>query len=94
MAFGNKIYAIGGWNKQPLDEMLEIDPSGEDIRVRTIGRLPAGQFGVDMIPIGTDIYMIAEIIEFSERQIGLFKVTPDTAETVRIRTKSYTWWPN
>ena len=88
-----KIYCFGGWSyKGFYNEILELDPSGPEIKVRIISHLENKQAHISATSDGSRIYIAGGTDPVNERQIKVLVFDPDDLSLQALSLRSYSWW--
>lgn len=86
-----RIYVAGGWNHGPLNDVIEIDPVGPRIAVRTIQNINKGQAHAGLVAYKNKLYLIGGA-DYTDRQIGIQEIDLQNKITQEKTFTSYSWW--
>ena len=90
---GDEIYVAGGWAGKPLDELLMIDTSSDQLEIVTLGQLPHPMADPALVALGEKLYVIGDEDPELKRQIGVFELDPLTGLSENLRMRSFLrWW--
>ena len=93
LSINKKIYLFGGWSEKGfLDEILELNLSGDDITVKTVSHLPEKQGHLAAVTTGDSVFLIGGADIKNDRQLRVACFYPKTYALQEISLKSYSWW--
>jgi hypothetical protein len=87
-----KIYAIGGWNRRALDEIIVVDPSPQEIVAQVFGHLPKSFADLAVAVVNDKLYLIGGAGEKFQQQIAILEIDPATGRTRSLKMRSFLWW--
>jgi len=85
------VYVAGGWGGRPLDELLVIYTSSDQLEAVPIGKLPLPMADPALVALRGKLYVIGGEDPELKRQIGVFELDPLTGIGENIRMRSFLW---
>ena len=86
------VYVAGGWGGKPLDELLVIYTSSDQLEAVPIGKLPLPMADPALVALRGKLYVIGGEDPELKRQIGVFELDPLTGVGENLRMRSFLWW--
>jgi hypothetical protein len=86
------VFILGGWFGYKIDEVLFLDPRGEELQLELFAAMQTGISDIAAVNLEGEIYLIGGAHERFQRQIRVQRWDPVSGKTDSIKFRSFLYW--